>query len=293
MALLSAHNLVKQYPNLRAVNGLNLELKPGHCLGLLGPNGAGKTTTIEMLEGILTPTSGDIRYRGKALGKTFRQEAGIMFQATALQEFITVRESLQLFARLYPKTHDLAYLIEICALKDFLDQDTRKLSGGQRQRLLLAISLVNDPVVLFLDEPTTGLDPQARRNLWQLIDDIKQKNKAILLTTHYMDEAYQLCDEIAIMDHGAIIAQDAPKALLKQHFKASVLQLPTATIPSKLNLTHAQILAQPEVTEILTEDIDLTIRELQNHGIVLSHLQIRERTLDDLFLEITGNELRS
>jgi len=293
MALLSAHNLVKQYRHVRAVDGLNLTLKAGHCLGLLGPNGAGKTTTIEMLEGIVTPTSGDIRYRGQVLGKVFRQEAGIMFQATALQEFITVRESLQLFLRLYPKTLDIDYLIEVCALHEFLDQDTHKLSGGQRQRLLLAISLVNDPVVLFLDEPTTGLDPQARRNLWQLIEHIKQQDKAILLSTHYMDEAYQLCDEIAIMDHGKIIAQDSPKALLKQHFKAAILQLPTSAIKPGLCLTQAKIVTQPDVTEILTENIELTIRELQAHQVALSHLNIRERTLDDLFLEITGHELRS
>ena len=207
--LLQAKNLVKAFGSLRAVDGVSLSLSRGRCLGLLGPNGAGKTTTVEMLEGLLAATSGEIRYRGEPLGPRFRREAGIMFQSTALQDHMTTREALQLFRRLYPHGLKLDELIERCALAEFLDRDTRKLSGGQRQRVLLAIALVNDPQILFLDEPTTGLDPQARRNFWDLVLAVKAEGKTVLLTTHYMDEAYQLSDHIAIMDRGRVIALKA------------------------------------------------------------------------------------
>ncbi|MBE2294199.1 MAG: ABC transporter ATP-binding protein, partial [Phycisphaerales bacterium] len=209
--LLETHNLIKHFRGVNAVNGLDLAIPAGCCFGLLGPNGAGKTTTVEMLEGIQQPTAGAIRYRGEVLGTRFRQEIGIMFQSTALQDFITGRENLRMFGSFYTRTLPLDTLIEACALGEFLDRETRKLSGGQRQRLLLAIALVNDPELIFLDEPTTGLDPQARRNFWKLIDRIKARGKTILLTTHYMEEAYQLCDQIAIMDHGRIIAQGTPQ----------------------------------------------------------------------------------
>ncbi len=190
--LISVRNLVKHYPNVKAVNGVDFDLMPGTCFGLLGPNGAGKTTTVEILEGIHAATSGEILYKGQPVDRRFRNEAGIMFQSTALQDFITVRETLEMFARLYPKNTDIEELIKRCNLTEYLDQDNRQLSGGQRQRLLLAIALVNDPDIIFLDEPTTGLDPQARRNFWDLIEAIKSEGKTVLLTTHYMDEAYIL-----------------------------------------------------------------------------------------------------
>ncbi|MEJ2181214.1 MAG: ABC transporter ATP-binding protein, partial [Gammaproteobacteria bacterium] len=212
--VINVKNLVKKFGDINAVNDIDLHIDKGVCFGLLGPNGAGKTTTIEILEGIAKPTSGSVLFNGSVLGKVFKDTAGIMFQTTALQEFITVKETLELFSKLYQKTIPISELVEKCALDDFLEQDTRQLSGGQRQRLLLAIALVNDPSILFLDEPTTGLDPQSRRNFWKLIRDIKQQNKTILLTTHYMEEAYELCDEIAIMDHGEIIARGTPEQLL-------------------------------------------------------------------------------
>ena len=192
--LLETRALTKHFRGVAAVNGIDLAIPAGRCFGLLGPNGAGKTTTVEMLEGICTPSSGEIRYRGAPLDARFRQDIGIMFQSTALQDFITGRENLRMFARFYRRSLPLEELVEACTLNEFLDRDTRKLSGGQRQRLLLAIALVNDPDLLFLDEPTTGLDPQARRNFWDLIQRIKARGKTIVLTTHYMEEAYQLCD---------------------------------------------------------------------------------------------------
>ena len=236
--ILEVKNLIKHYPRVKAVNGVSFNLQPGSCFGLLGPNGAGKTTTVEILEGIHAPTAGEILYKGEPIGKRFRNEAGIMFQATALQDFITVRETLEMFARLYPKHADMELLIQRCNLQEFLDRDNRQLSGGQRQRLLLGIALVNEPDLLFLDEPTTGLDPQARRNFWNLIETIKAEGKTILLTTHYMDEAYVLCDEIAIMDHGKIITQGNPKALLQTHFNGVVLQIPADAIADSTALPY-------------------------------------------------------
>lgn len=274
-----------------AVNGVSFSLQPGVCFGLLGPNGAGKTTTVEILEGIHAPTSGEILYKDQPVGKRFRNEAGIMFQSTALQDFITVRETLLMFARLYPVNADIDELIKRCNLTDYLDQDNRQLSGGQRQRLLLAIALVNDPDMIFLDEPTTGLDPQSRRNFWDLIESIKAQGKTILLTTHYMDEAYVLCDEIAIMDHGKIISQGTPKELLAEHFDDVILQLPEADVIDSDSLPFA-VHKRKGVIEITTCDVDQTIEDLLTNNISLARLQIRSRNLDDLFLELTGKELR-
>lgn len=289
--LLEVRNLVKHYPRVMAVNGVSFSLQPGVCFGLLGPNGAGKTTTVEILEGIHTPTSGEILYKDQPVGKRFRNEAGIMFQSTALQDFITVRETLMMFARLYPENADIDELIERCNLTDYLDQDNRQLSGGQRQRLLLAIALVNNPDMIFLDEPTTGLDPQSRRNFWDLIESIKAQGKTILLTTHYMDEAYVLCDEIAIMDHGKIISQGTPKELLAEHFDDVILQLPEADVIDSDSLPFP-VHKRKGVIEITTCDVDQTIEDLLTNNISLAHLQIRSRNLDDLFLELTGKELR-
>ena len=291
-ALLQVKDLVKHFKGVQAVNGVSFEVEQGICFGLLGPNGAGKTTTIEIMEGIKTPTGGEILYKGHTLDSRFRHEAGIMFQSTALQEFITVRETLGLFQQLYPKTLPVHELVESCALGEFMERDTRQLSGGQRQRLLLAIALINDPEVIFLDEPTTGLDPQARHNFWQLIDNIKQRNKTIILTTHYMEEAYSLCDVIAIMDHGKVIAEGTPKALLAKHFSDVVLQLPIEDIPQGQQPLPFSWVKKDGIAEILSHDVNTTIEQLIGQKIDLARLQIRNRTLEDLFLEITGKELR-
>ena len=292
--LLEVRALTKHYREVKAVDGVDFSLPAGTCFGLLGPNGAGKTTTVEMLEGITRPTGGDILYRGRPLGREFKDEAGIMFQSTALQEYIKVREALNLFASLYPRTRPLDEMVRRFALGDLMERDTRRLSGGQRQRLLLAIALVNDPEVVFLDEPTTGLDPQSRRNFWQLIEDIKGERKTVVLTTHYMEEAYQLCDEIIIMDHGRIIAQGPPRALLRKHFDNAVISLPASEVPESLDADRALTLHRRNgQVEILSDDVNTTIHHLIRHGVSLTHLQVRSRTLEDLFLELTGRELRA
>lgn len=290
--ILRVRDLVKHFKNVKAVNGVSFKVDAGVCFGLLGPNGAGKTTTIEIIEGIKSATQGEILYKGEALSSRFQQEAGIMFQSTSLQEFITVHETLQLFQQLYQVTLSLDEVIETCVLQEFLERDTRQLSGGQRQRLLLAIALINDPAILFLDEPTTGLDPQSRHNFWELITRVKAQGKTVILTTHYMEEAYSLCDTIAIMGHGKIIAEGTPKQLLAAHFRDVVLQIPVADLPIDTSSLPFDIVEHQEMAEILSHDVNATIEQLMQQGINLGHLQIRNRTLDELFLEITGKELR-
>ncbi|MEM7561589.1 MAG: ABC transporter ATP-binding protein [Pseudomonadota bacterium] len=292
-AILQVSNLVKRFASLTAVDGVSFDIHEGSCFGLLGPNGAGKTTTIEMMEGIKTPDSGEILYRGEPLGQRFRNEAGIMFQNTALQDFITVRETMIQFSRFYPDTNSIEELSERFALNEFLNQDTRKLSGGQKQRLLLAMAQINQPKVLFLDEPTTGLDPQSRRNLWEQVQLIKAEGTTILMTTHYMEEAYELCDEIAIMDHGKMIAHDAPDALLAAHFDDVVLQIHEADIPRDIGESEFQATYRNENAHISTGDVNQTIERLLSFDIPLNRLRIRARDLEDLFLELTGKELRT
>lgn len=290
-SILEVKSLVKHFQGVNAVNDISFQLPVGICFGLLGPNGAGKTTTVEMLEGILAPTSGEILYKGQPLGMTFRNEAGIMFQSTSLQDFMTVREALEMFAHFYPKVSSIDNLIEICALSEFIHRDIRKLSGGQRQRLLLAIAMINQPEVLFLDEPTTGLDPQARRNFWNLVQDIKRQKKTIVLTTHYMEEAYLLCDQIAIMDHGKIIAMGTPRELLARHFNDIILQLP-AEVYSEALFDDMDVLQHDGILELRTGDVSGTMQRLLQNGVALDGLRIRDRTLEDLFLELTGKDLR-
>ena len=292
-ALLEVRRLRKEYRDLTAVDGVSFQIQRGTCFGLLGPNGAGKTTTVEMLEGILPPSAGEIVYHGQPVGQQFRNDAGIMFQHTALQDYMKVREALALFESFYARTRPLDELIARCALGEFLERDVRKLSGGQRQRLLLAIALINDPQILFLDEPTTGLDPQSRRNFWALIHSVKSEQKTVVLTTHYMEEAYDLCDEIAIMDHGRIISQGSPQALLKQHFDNAVISLPASEAPASLAQFEGLSLHRSNGRiEILSNDLDNSIRQLIAQGVPLTHLQVRSRTLEDLFLALTGHELR-
>jgi ABC-2 type transport system ATP-binding protein len=291
-AILEVRELVKQYPATIAVAGVSFSVPEGVCFGLLGPNGAGKTTTIEIMEGILPPTAGEVRYRGEPLGNRFREEAGILFQKTALQDFLTVRQCIALFRGLYSTGLDVDEVIRLCALEKLAGRDSRKLSGGQQQRLLLAIALVNDPAVLFLDEPTTGLDPQARHNFWELVQSIKARRKTIILTTHYMEEAELLCDEIVIMDRGRIIAQGAPRRLLHEHFAEVLLELPRQEFPPAARALPLNIIDASDRVEISTHDLEATLRTLLEAKVPLTNLRIRPANLEDLFLELTGTELR-
>jgi ABC-2 type transport system ATP-binding protein len=291
--IIEIQDLVKTYPGIRAIDNVSLNIEQGICFGLLGPNGAGKTTLIEIVEGIQQPDSGSTLYKGAPVGARFRKEAGIQFQVTSLQEFLTVRETLHLFRNLYPRALAADEVIRLCSLDEFLDRDTRKLSGGQRQRLLMALAMINDPEVLFLDEPTTGLDPQSRRNFWDLIDLIRSQGKTVVLTTHYMDEAYALCDEIAIMDRGKIIARGTPGHLLKEHFGDVVLQFPEEDLADKLDGLDLCISKQPGWCEIQTHDVDGIVRTLLDRGVSLSRMNMRSWSLEDLFIALTGKDLRS
>jgi len=290
-ALLQVENLIKDYPGVRAVDGISFRVAEGSCFGLLGPNGAGKTTTLEILEGISEPDDGEILYRGAVRGPGFRQRIGIQFQHTALQDFQTVREALLLFASFYDRRRPLEELIRLCNLHELLGRDTRQLSGGQRQRLLLAIALINDPDLVFLDEPTTGLDPQSRRNFWHLIEGIKREGKTILLTTHYMEEAKVLCDEIAVIDRGTIIEQGRPERLLEKHFPRALVRIPLHALPDAATLPPG-FEGHGRYAIAATDDIDRILSALSRESIPLDELHITTPTLDDLFLKLTGHGLR-
>jgi ABC-2 type transport system ATP-binding protein len=288
--VLEVRALSKKYAQLVAVNQISFQVAAGRCFGLLGPNGAGKTTTIEMLEGLIAPDSGEILYHGRPAKKEDFQQLGVQFQQTALQDYLTVQETLQLFAAFYDHPADLNELIQLCELTDFLHQDHRKLSGGQKQRLLLALALVNQPKILFLDEPTTGLDPHARRNFWQLIKQIKAQGRTVILTTHYMDEAEQLCDEILIMDKGQIIAHDTPERLLAAHFNGALLRLPDQGKEPKLAEGVSWHRAGGYL-HINSTEIEQTITALLAQNFSLEGLYIKSANLDDLFLKLTGHRL--
>lgn len=271
--IMTIEALEKHYGTVKAVNGLSFAIPQGVCFGLLGPNGAGKTTTIEMMEGITPPTSGRILFRGAPIDRHFRRNVGIQFQHTALPEFITVKETLEMFSAFYPHPRTMDELIQLCSLEDILGRDNRKLSGGQKQRMLLALAVIPRPDIVFLDEPTTGLDPQARRHFWDLVRGIKAEGTTVVLTTHYMDEAQILCDLVAIVDHGRLLELDTPEALLKKHFQGALVRLPDR--------------------EIQAENLDQTMKSLLAEGIDLTGLSIHKPDLEDLFIKLTGSSLRT
>ena len=291
-ALLEVKNLVKKYKTVLAVNGTSFSVEQGVCFGLLGPNGAGKTTTIEIIEDVIPPTSGEIIYKGKPRTASFKDEVGIQFQTTSLLSFLTVRETLETFQSLYRHTTEIDYLVELCHLGEFQHQYNDKISGGQRQRFLLAMALINHPELLFLDEPSTGLDPQARRNLWDLIQQIKREGKTIILTTHYMEEAQSLCDEIAIMDYGKIIARGTPQELIKQYSPEMTVILPTSSLGHALDPLPLPYQAVHDTVEIKTSDVNSCLNLLISQNVDLSDLTVRSPSLESVFLNLTGRQLR-
>lgn len=292
-AALEARNLRKLYPGCVAVDDVSFRVDEGACFGLLGPNGAGKTTTVEMIEGVTRPTAGTVYYFGRPAGATFREEAGIQFQDTALQDYLTVRETLEMFRSLYDRQADLDRIVEECSLSELGDRDNRKLSGGQRQRLLLAVALVNRPRLVFLDEPTTGLDPQARRNFWELVRRIREDGTTIVLTTHYMEEAQVLCDRIAIMDEGRIIADGRPDDLLRERYRNVIIELPAADVADSLGGIDHRVRTADGMVEISTDDVNEVLRQLATKTSGLNRLRIRQPNLEDLFLDLTGHSLRA
>jgi len=290
--LLEIKNLIKKYKALVAVNNISFAINRGICFGLLGPNGAGKTTTIEVIEDVIPPTSGEIFYKGKPRSDSFKDEVGIQFQSTALLSLLTVRETLETFQNLYHKKAAIDDLVQMCYLAEFQNQYNDKISGGQRQRFLLALALINQPELLFLDEPSTGLDPQARRNLWSLVQQIKKEGKTIILTTHYMEEAQYLCDEIAIMDYGKIIARGRPAELIRNHSPEMTVILPKNQFvlePDRFSLPIKEV---NDTVELKTNDVNACLNTLMTHGVDLSGLTIRSPSLETVFLNLTGRQLR-
>jgi ABC-2 type transport system ATP-binding protein len=291
-ALLEINSLVKKYNTVIAVNGASLSVEQGICFGLLGPNGAGKTTTIEVIEDVIPPTSGEIIYKGKPRNASFKDEVGIQFQTTSLLSFLTVRETLKTFQSLYRNAADIDNLVELCQLGEFQHQYNDRISGGQRQRFLLAMALINQPELLFLDEPSTGLDPQARRNLWDLIQQIRQEGKTIILTTHYMEEAQYLCDEIAIMDYGKIIAWGTPQELIKQYSPEMTVILPINSLDHTLDRLPLPYRKVNDTVEIQTNDVNSCLKLLISQNVDLSDLTVRSPSLESVFLNLTGRQLR-
>ncbi|GAB6905612.1 ABC transporter related [Desulfosarcina cetonica] len=291
-ALIEVIDIRKQYKKLCAVDGVSLAIAPGTCFGLLGPNGAGKTTLIEIVEDIIPPTSGKILYKGGSRGPRFRQEVGIMFQQTALFSYMTVFETLKTFGRLFDHPEDLDALSSLCHLGEVGTQLNDKISGGQKQRLLLALALLNRPDLIFLDEPSTGLDPQARRNMWDIIRAVKAKGRTIVLTTHYMEEAEKLCDDIAIMDQGRIIARGAPQALIQTHCRRATVSIPQADVPPGMADIAGFIRQRGDRVEIRTENVNAVVGQLLSMGVDMRVVDVRTPTLEDVFLKLTGRSLR-
>ncbi len=293
-AIIEVRELRKRYKDVSAVDGVSFGVPEGVCFGLLGPNGAGKTTTIEIMEGLLDPTAGEVLFRGRPIDRRFKEKVGIQFQHTALPEFITVNETLKLFSAFYPHPRPLNDVVDICALEEIIDRDNRKLSGGQRQRLLLALAIIPQPQLVFLDEPTTGLDPQARRNFWSLIERVRSEGTTVMLTTHYMDEAQLLCDQVAIMDHGRILEIDSPQTLLERHFEGVVVRLPNADAGVLHNGARLPAATKRNngALELTTTQLDDTFRSLLDLGVNLDGFSIHKPNLEDLFIKLTGSTLR-
>ena len=289
---------------VEAVRGLNLTIAAGECFGLLGPNGAGKTTTIEILEGLLAPTAGTVKILGHTWQenpRALREQIGISLQETRLSEKLTVRETLNLFASFYREPRSPEIVLEQLQLTEKADAWVGKLSGGQRQRLAVATALVGNPRLLFLDEPTTGLDPQSRRQLWDIVRTFQRSGGTVLLTTHYMDEAERLCDRLAIVDHGQIIAEGTPTELIERLGGHHVVEFSVEGSSDGATVWRAL----PGVEAVRSEDglFSLTVREphltipalldaVNQQNAKLQRLSTRQASLEDVFVKLTGRHLR-
>lgn len=290
--ILEVMNLRKRFSATDAVRDVSFKVHTGICFGLLGPNGAGKTTTMEIIEDIIAPTSGVILYKNSPRTSSFKEEIGIQFQHTSLMNFLTVEETLRTFARLFRDPEDLEKIILRCDLTALKKQRNNRLSGGQTQRLMLALALINRPQLIFLDEPSTGLDPQSRRNLWDIIKGLKNEGKTLILTTHSMEEAEHLCDEIAIMDQGKIIAKGSPEQLIQAHCGLISIVLPRSSftiVPESLPFI---VQIQDDEVVILTSEIHASLKKLVDLGLDLRHISIHSPNLEDVFLHLTGKKLR-
>ena len=300
---ISCRGLQKHYDDVKAVDGLDLEVSPGECFGLLGPNGAGKTTTIEILEGLTKPDAGDVTVLGRRWGsheRELRERLGVSLQESRLTEKLTVYETLELFRSFYERGRDPERLLEDLALEEKRDARVGKLSGGQRQRLAVACALAGDPEILFLDEPTTGLDPQSRLQLWERIAVFKAAGRTVLLTTHYMEEAERLCDRVAIVDHGRIIALGTPAELIAGLHAPHIIEFSSepavdedllSAVPGVGERRHRDGRWQLAAAN-LAQAVPALLSALDDAGARLVSLSTHRATLEDVFLSLTGRELR-
>ena len=301
---LQLRQLRKVYGQLVAVDSIDLEVFTGECFGLLGPNGAGKTTTIEICEGLLEPDAGSVALLGRSWrtrATELRQLLGIQLQETTFSEKLTVAETVALFRSFYRRSLEVPAILHLVQLEEKSDARVGKRSGGQKQRLALACALVGEPEFLFLDEPTTGLDPQARRQLWDLINELKSSGRTILLTTHYMDEAEKLCDRVAIMDHGRVIALDTPRRLIASLGVEHLLEFATEgealdlaslrSLQGVRDVSTVGNLTQLQVAE-LHRTLPALLEKLAERGAPLTELRTHSATLEDVFVSLTGRHLR-
>jgi ABC-2 type transport system ATP-binding protein len=306
-APLRVRGLRKRYADVVAVDGLDLEIAPGECFGLLGPNGAGKTTTIEICEGLLAPDAGEVSVLGMTWDRderALRQRLGIQLQETQLSEKLTVAETLTLFRSFYKEGSDVDQVIRRVQLEEKRNARVGKLSGGQKQRLALACSIIGNPDLLFLDEPTTGLDPQSRRQLWDLIEEFKSSGRTTVLTTHYMDEAEMLCDRVAIVDHGKVIALGSPRQLIESLGTEHVVEFALADgARGAVNVELLQQLPGVQGARLIDDEFELSVGELHRavpalltvlaeRNLELSKLTTHSATLEDVFVALTGRQLR-
>ncbi len=306
--VVEAKGLIKRYGDLVAVAGIDLHATTGSCLGILGPNGAGKTTTIETLEGIKKADAGEIRILGTTWadgGQSIRERIGVQLQETELQPKLTCRETLRLFASFYSNPHPFQDILQLVGLEEKQNGFPGELSGGQKQRLSLGCALINQPEILFLDEPSTGLDPQARRQVWEVVETFKRRGGTVLLTTHYMEEAEKLADQLVIFDHGKIIAEGSPASIIASLGAESILQIrPRGEHGEALAALDPESLAgvksiQPEPggrLRLSVDDTQASIRSLlawlEDAGIALEELHTYRPTLEDVFVSLTGKQLR-
>jgi ABC-2 type transport system ATP-binding protein len=302
-AVIRVDTLRKSYGELVAVDGISFEVRPGEVFGLLGPNGAGKTTTVEVLEGLRQPDSGDVRVLGVDAVRNpdvLRARIGVSLQTAALYPKLTVVELLELFRGFYPSGRPVDELVALMDLGEKRKTRTQELSGGQRQRLSVALALVNDPELVFLDEPTTGMDPAARRMLWDVVLGLKERGRSVLLTTHYMEEAEVLCDRLAIMDHGRILESGTVDELVSRRFHDRAVRFDAID-----GIGDDQLGAFPGVTSVkregdavvlYTRDVPATIGAVlaatERLGAEPANLAVRRATLEDVFLDLTGRALR-
>jgi ABC-2 type transport system ATP-binding protein len=305
MSALVCRNLTKRYGDVAALNDLSLEIRHGECFGMLGPNGAGKTTTVEIFEGLRQADSGEVEVLGERWtgdGLALRVRLGIQLQETKFQDKLTVAEVMTLFRSFYPRGLSVAEALALVSLDEKAAGQVRTLSGGQKQRLSLACALIGEPEVLFLDEPTTGLDPQSRRQTWDIVQAYKARGRTVLLTTHYMEEAAQLCERVAFIDHGRVIALGTPRELIASLGAEHVVEF---AVDGDGAISDDEVRALPSVDHVAREDgvWRVTVRDmhravpallaaLAQRGLAPTELTTHHATLEDVFMSLTGRRLR-